>query len=784
MRQRIQALALSVVVVASLFAVGPAAATAGTASTSNHASVTFDAQTTGGYTVVVDSVTLEDGGFVTIHDASLGDGETLGSVVGSSAYLAPGTHENVTVRLESPVENDTTLTAMPHRDTDGDRVYEFVSGNGGVDGPYTADGGAVVDSANVTASAAVSMSDQRTDGNSVVVDRVELSQPGFVTIHDASVTDGAVFDSVVGVSERLSAGVHEDVRISLDESVGNETLVPMPHRDTDGDGAYTFVESEGSADGPFTTADGSAVVDTAAVTNASEASASLAAQTTGGNSVVVDSVFVPEGGFVTIHDASVTEGAVFDSVRGTSSYLEPGLHRDVTVTLDAPLNESGTLVAMPHRDTDGDEAYTFVESEGSADGPYTADGSAVVDTGDATVAAALDYETQESDGRTITVERVDLSEPGFVAVHDPSLGAGDVFGSVLGVSDRLAAGVHEDVTVTLDTAANETQVLTPMAHVDSNDDGNYTFVESEGSEDGPFTADGGAVVDSATTLVTASVTASDQQTDGSTVTVDSVTLADGGFVTIHDGSVTDGAVFESVRGTSEYLSPGTHENVTVALDDELEADATLVPMAHRDTDGDQTYDFLTSEGADDGPYTAGGAPVVATANADAPETASVTLADQTTASGDRVTVESVTWNEGGFVAIHATDEDGNPGEVLGYSAYRGPGTHEDLTVSLSESVESGTELIAMPHLDTDGDQAYEFPDADGPYVADGSPVVDAGVLTVESMDDSSTTSGTDDSGMDDSGSDDGGESGGSVPGFGVATALAALLAAAFVALRR
>jgi len=779
MRQRTKALALAFVVVASI-AVGPAAASTGTASAANHASVTFDAQTTGGYTVTVDSVTLADGGFVTVHDASLADGDTLGSVVGSSAYLAPGDHENVTVRLEAPVEDDTTLTAMPHRDTDGDRVYEFVSGNGGVDGPYTADGGAVVDSANVTASATVSMSDQRTDGASVVVDRVELSQPGFVTIHDATVTDGAVFDSVVSVGERLAAGVHEDVRISLEESVGNETLVPMAHRDTDGDGTYSFVESEGSDDGPFTTADGSAVVDTAAVTNASEASASLAAQATGGNSVVVDSVFVPEGGFVTVHDATVTDGAVFDSVRGTSSYLEPGLHRDVTVALDAPLNESGTLVAMPHRDTNDDETYTFAESEGSADGPYTADGGAVVDTGAATVAAAVDYETQESDGRTITVDRVDLSEPGFVAVHDPSLGAGDALGSVLGVSERLGAGLHEDVTVTLDTAANETQTLTPMAHVDSNNDGNYTFVESEGGEDGPVVADGGAVVDSATTLVTASVTASDQQTNGSTVTVDSVTLADGGFVTIHDGSVTEGAVFESVRGTSEYLSPGTHENVTVALDDELDADATLVPMAHRDTDGDQTYDFLTSEGADDGPYTAGGAPVVTTASADAPETASVTFADQTTSAGDRVTVESVTWNEGGFVAIHATDADGNPGEVLGHTAYRGPGTHEDLTVSLSENVESGTELVAMPHLDTDGDQAYEFPDADGPYVADGSPVVDAGVVTVESMGDSSmaTTTGTE---MDDGSDGDDGESGSSAPGFGVGAALAALAATALLA---
>ena len=172
MRQRIQALALALVVVASAFAVGPATAAADGAATSNHASVTFDAQTSGGYTVTVDSVTLEDGGFVTIHDASVTEGDVLASVVGSSDYLEAGTHENVTVRLDQPVSEDATLVAMPHKDTDGDRVYEFVSTSGGADGPYTADGSAVVDTADVTVSASVSMSDQPTDGNSIVLDRV------------------------------------------------------------------------------------------------------------------------------------------------------------------------------------------------------------------------------------------------------------------------------------------------------------------------------------------------------------------------------------------------------------------------------------------------------------------------------------------------------------------------------------------------------------------------------------------------------------------------------------
>ncbi|MEF8808395.1 MAG: hypothetical protein V5A17_01700 [Natronomonas sp.] len=86
------------------------------------------------------------------------------------------------------------------------------------------------------------------------------------------------------------------------------------------------------------------------------ADATISQQTSGGTTVVVEEVTVPEGGFVTIHDSTVLDGgeAVLTSVRGASDYLEPGTHENVTVTLDEPLEEDDTLVAMPHRDTDGD----------------------------------------------------------------------------------------------------------------------------------------------------------------------------------------------------------------------------------------------------------------------------------------------------------------------------------------------------------------------------------------------------------------------------------------------
>ncbi|MCG1003399.1 MULTISPECIES: PGF-CTERM sorting domain-containing protein [Halobacterium] len=644
MRERIKALVLTAVVVGSLFAVAPAAAAADQQAT---ASVTFDAQTSGGQTVTVDSATLPNGGFVTIHDSSVQDGETLASVVGSSAYLEPGTHDNVTVRLDEPLSEDDTLVAMPHKDTDGDRIYEFVSANAGADGPYVADGGAVVDAANVTASATVSMTDQPTDGDSVVVDRVELAQAGFVAVHDSSLLDGDATGSVVGHSQYLSAGVHENVRVELNESVGDETVIPMPHVDSDGDQTYDFVTSEGADDGPVVDMNGEAVVDTAMVTQSDTASISAMNQTTGGHSAVVDSVFLPEGGFVTVHDGSVTEGAVFESIRGTSMYLEPGLHRNVRVALDDPYTEDGTLVPMAHMDTDSDEAYTFEQSEGSADGPYTADGSAVVDTAAATVSASVSVDHQQSDGHTVVVDSVDLSEGGFVTIHDASLFAGETLGSVVGTSMYLEAGHHEDVEVTLHDPVNESQTIVAMPHVDTDGDQSYDFVTSEGSDDGPFTANGGAVVDTAHASVNAVTVVSDQDSDGSTVVVDSVTLANGGFVTIHDGTLAEGAVFDSVVGTSMYLSPGTHEDVEVSLDSELAGETTVFAMAHVDSDGDETYTFVESEGSADGPYVASGAPVMSSATVDAPAMTTTTETMETTETMQPTEADGTSADESG-----------------------------------------------------------------------------------------------------------------------------------------
>lgn len=610
MRQNACTVAVVALLVAAALVAGIGALATPVSADEHQASVTFEETTSGGETIVVDEVTLPDGGFLTIHDNTLTEGETLGSVVGTSEYLDAGTHEDVTVTLDDDIEGG-TFHAMAHQDTDNDRAYTFVSSNGQADGPYTTDGEIVMDNADVTVSASVSFSGQDSDGEYVIVDRVELSEGGFVTVHDSSLLDSAVFESVRGTSEYLDAGTYENLRIQLDDPLQNDdTLIPMAHRDTNDNQAYDFVAGNGEEDGPFVNAAGDAVLDDGQVELSDDAYVEFEAQSSGGTTVVVDELFVPEGGFVTMHDSTLEDGAVIESIRGTSEYLAPGIHRNVAVTLDAPLEDGDTLFGMAHQDTNENQAYDFVTSEGDADGPYTVDGDIAMTASEVTLSASVSIEQQTSDGMTVVVDNVDLADGGFVTIHDASLGEGAVIESIRGTSEYLEAGAHEDVVVELDAPLTETNQVFAMAHQDTNENQAYDFVTSEGDADGPYTASGDIVMDTGTVSVTAAVSADTDASDGNTVIIESATLHNGGFVTVHDSTLGDGAVLESIRGTSEYLAPGTHTDVEIVLDEPLEDDDTLFAMAHLDTNGNQAYDFLTSEGSADGPYVAAGGPVM------------------------------------------------------------------------------------------------------------------------------------------------------------------------------
>ena len=109
------------------------------------------------------------------------------------------------------------------------------------------------------------------------------------------------------------------------------------------------------------------------------ANVSVDNQTTTGDHVTIASVTVPDGGFVVVHDTRLLEGNVLGSIAGVSAYLEPGRHTNVSVPLDAPLNRSQRVVAIPYRDSNGNETFEFRSSQGSLDGPYRKDNRVVSD---------------------------------------------------------------------------------------------------------------------------------------------------------------------------------------------------------------------------------------------------------------------------------------------------------------------------------------------------------------------------------------------------------------------
>ena len=128
----------------------------------------------------------------------------------------------------------------------------------------------------------------------------------------------------------------------------------------------------------------------------------------------------------------------------------------------------------------------------------------------------------------------------------------------------------------------------------------------------------------------------DQTTTGETIEVRSVTLENGGYVVVHAPNATEAPV-GSVLGASSYLENGTTENVTVTLTGPLDESSAVVVMAHRDTNDNGVFDFVSSNGSEDVPYTSAPEPTAtgmkATAAAETLSEASATTNESASTAG-------------------------------------------------------------------------------------------------------------------------------------------------------
>ncbi|MFC3957541.1 DUF7282 domain-containing protein [Halovivax cerinus] len=105
-----------------------------------------------------------------------------------------------------------------------------------------------------------------------------------------------------------------------------------------------------------------------------------------------------------------------------------------------------------------------------------------------------------------------------------------------------------------------------------------------------------------------------QEADGQSVEISSVTLSDGGFVVVTDES-------DAVVGVSDHLSEGSHDNVTVNATEEAAGSlyGSLTATAYLDSTDDGEFDPRTDDGASDRPYVVDGYPLTETASVTAVE---------------------------------------------------------------------------------------------------------------------------------------------------------------------
>lgn len=115
------------------------------------------------------------------------------------------------------------------------------------------------------------------------------------------------------------------------------------------------------------------------------ASVTFEDQQSNGSAVVINETNLSDGGFVVILDDG---GAMI----GNSSYLEPGVHENLTVELNTTINRTQVLVAVPHLDTNGNETFDYnatlaaeIGAENATDRPYLEEGATLGSTAYVTV---------------------------------------------------------------------------------------------------------------------------------------------------------------------------------------------------------------------------------------------------------------------------------------------------------------------------------------------------------------------------------------------------------------
>ena len=323
-------------------------------------SIAASAQTVEANVVEVASVVSAGPGFVALYRSDASGAAKTASRIGSSP-VEDGLTEDLEIVLTGYVANKESVVARLHVDQGSEGTFE----PNGADLPATLDGAPVevkiVLSVTTRSQPTVGVNDQTVELNTVAADRVNSFVPVAVVLY-ASGTDGKLDASEELGHKLLTAGLHEDVSIVLEDYVGDGEKLWLRLHGNSGDAADVAAWDGPDGDPPLKLGASSLERSfTVSVTDSSQPRVGIADQKPiAGDSleIVVDEVVALEEGWVVIRRADAGGAMVSTGNIGYVS-VPAGLSTGVKVILTDFPAANEKLFAALHADRGTQGTYQF-----------------------------------------------------------------------------------------------------------------------------------------------------------------------------------------------------------------------------------------------------------------------------------------------------------------------------------------------------------------------------------------------------------------------------------------
>jgi PGF-CTERM protein len=204
-------------------------------------------------------------------------------------------------------------------------------------------------------------------------------------------------------------------------------------------GALAATDSRHAQQSPTNTTTGGAETTTSGTaTETSGPSVTFNDQNSSGESVLVRSATLPEDGFVAIYDSS-RPGNETNQVIGVSYPLSAGTSDNIRIQLNQSLNQTKSLTAVVHTDSNNNSQFDFVASNGQQDPPLTQGDRRIVD-----IAMVSVQNTGTADGgvETTTTEGSDTTDASEATDTDAATDAGGAGGTEANASGNETGGTN------------------------------------------------------------------------------------------------------------------------------------------------------------------------------------------------------------------------------------------------------------------------------------------------------------------------------------------------------